>query len=425
MLQFLETLLSSDSLSPHGICLLWRPELVWAHVISDALIAAAYYSIPVALAYFVMKRPDVAFGWVFWAFAIFILACGTTHVLSIWTLWRPDYGAEALVKAVTAVASVLTAIGLLPLVPKALALPSPEMLRRANAALTRQIRERDAAHEALRRETEERLKAEALLRQAQKMEAIGQLTGGVAHDFNNLLTVVIGNLERAERRIQPTDSDLRGAVQRALAGAERAATLTHQLLAYARRQPLLPAVVDLNALVGQTVELLHRSLGEAVAIETALAPGLRRTRIDPGQLSSALLNLAVNARDAMPKGGTLRISTRNLAPAETAEAAPDLGPVACVLIEVGDSGAGMPPEVLEHAFEPFYTTKPLGQGSGLGLSQVYGFVKQSNGHVALDSVPGRGTRVHLYLPAAEADPADGTAEPGAARLRPCYHGAAE
>jgi signal transduction histidine kinase len=216
-------------------------------------------------------------------------------------------------------------------------------------------------------------------------------------------------------------------VQRALAGAERAATLTHQLLAYARRQPLLPAVVDLNALVGQTVELLHRSLGEAVAIETALAPGLRRTRIDPGQLSSALLNLAVNARDAMPKGGTLRISTRNLAPAETAEAAPDLGPVACVLIEVGDSGAGMPPEVLEHAFEPFYTTKPLGQGSGLGLSQVYGFVKQSNGHVALDSVPGRGTRVHLYLPAVveTSPPGPAIAGSGAVALNAGYRGTAE
>ena len=161
MLQFLETLLRSDSLSPHGICLLWRPELVWTHVVSDALIAGAYYSIPIVLAYFVMKRPDVVFGWVFWAFAVFILACGTTHLMGIWTLWGPDYGAEALVKAVTAVASVLTAIGLLPLLPKALALPSPEMLRRANEALAQQIRERDAAQEALRRETEERLKAEA------------------------------------------------------------------------------------------------------------------------------------------------------------------------------------------------------------------------------------------------------------------------
>jgi signal transduction histidine kinase len=397
MLEFLRKLFESESLAPHGICLLWRPELVWTHVVSDALIGTAYFSIPLALGYFVRKRRDLAFSWMFWCFAVFILACGATHFFSIWTLWRPDYGTEAVLKAVTALASVMTAAALWPLIPQALALPSPHQLRVLNEALAEGIRERDRALEALARETAERERTEAMLRQSQKMEAVGQLTGGVAHDFNNLLTVIVANLERLERKLAGAEPDVKRSLSHAMAGAERAAIVTQQLLAFARKQPLESRAVDVNALVEGLAELLRRSLGERVSLETRLAPEPWPTRIDANQMENALVNLAVNARDAMPDGGRLTVTTANL-PAAQAAAVDGLPPGDHVVVEVADTGHGMTPEVLEHAFEPFFTTKPVGEGTGLGLSQVYGFVTQSNGRVLIDSAPGRGTVIRLYLP---------------------------
>ncbi|MBX9934303.1 MAG: hypothetical protein K2Y56_22765 [Methylobacterium sp.] len=270
MLDFLGSFLDRSSLAPHGICLLWRPELIWTHVISDFIIGVAYFSIPVALGVLVTRRRDIAFGWIFWAFAIFILACGTTHFFSIWTLWVPDYAAEALVKAATALVSLGTAVALWPLLPRALALPSPETLRQANAELRARIAERDAALEALEKSNAERDRAEEMLRQTQKMEAIGELTGGVAHDFNNLLGIVIANLERTARLVTD-NAPVSRSIGNAMNGAERAASLIQKMLAFARRQPLHPREVDPNQLIGDLSELLRGALKSAAdpAVELA------------------------------------------------------------------------------------------------------------------------------------------------------------
>ena len=256
-----------------------------------------------------------------------------------------------------------------------------------------------------------RAKAEEALRQSQKMEAIGHLTGGVAHDFNNLLTVIGGGVETLARMLTKIplgaeEARIRRALDMISQGSQRAATLTQRLLAFARRQTLDPKPLDANKLVAGMSELLRRTLGEAVAMETVLAGGLWRTAADANQLENALLNLAVNARDAMPDGGKLTIETANthLDDAYTA-AHDDLSPGQYVMIAVSDTGAGMDADTLDRVFEPFFTTKDVGHGTGLGLSQVYGFIKQSSGHVKLYSEPGQGTAVKLYLPRLLADAA--------------------
>jgi signal transduction histidine kinase/DNA-binding response OmpR family regulator len=244
-----------------------------------------------------------------------------------------------------------------------------------------------------------RMKVEEALRQAQKMEAVGQLTGGIAHDFNNLLTVIQGNLETIERRFGDVSPQLRRAVEAGLRGTERAATLTHRLLAFSRRQPLDPKPLDLNKLVAGMSDLLRRTLGEAVTIKNVLAIDLWRTAADTNQLESALLNLAVNARDAMSEGGQLTIETANtVLDGSYAARHAEVVPGDYVVLAVSDTGTGMPQSIIDRAFEPFFTTKRVGQGTGLGLSQVYGFVKQSGGHVKIESEPGKGTAIRLYLP---------------------------
>ena len=417
-MSFLQSLFDDQGLTPHGFCLSWDPELMGVHVVSDLLIGLSYYSIPIVLAVFAVRRTDLAFRRVFWLFGVFILACGTTHFMAVWTLWHPDYGAEGAVKAITAAASLLTAAQLWPLLPRALALPSPAALRQANEALVVQMRERDAAAAALQRETGERLRAEAMLHQAQKMEAIGQLTGGIAHDFNNLLTIVVANLEMLDHRLARRDPELRKFVERSMRGAQRGAALTQQLLAYARRQPLHPEAVDVARLVEGTVELLHGTLRGGVTLHTRMPPGLWQAEADPHQLETALVNLALNARDAMPEGGRLEVQAANLTlDAAAAAAMGDVAPGDYVALAMADNGTGMPPEVREAAFQPFFTTKGVGQGSGLGLSQVWGFIKQSNGHVMLESTPGRGTRVTLYLRRAPPPPSGEVAGSTAAPAR--------
>ncbi|MES1200459.1 MAG: PAS domain S-box protein [Pseudomonadota bacterium] len=537
-MDFIKRFFDTQGFMPHGMCLLWRPGIFWMHAVSDTIVALSYYSIPIALIYFVRRRKDMAFPWVFYMFGAFILACGTTHLMSLWTLWHPDYVWDGLIKAVTAGLSVATAVVLWPLMPQALALPSPGALQNVNAELLRQMAVRMKAeaalsklnqelerraeqraaelanrertyravietsldafilvdqgghilewnpqaegifgwpaqeaigreiadtiipaefrdlhraalkqfiatgeHSVVRRRVElalarrdgssfpaellivpfeseggwtfsgfirdltERHQAEAQLRQAQKMEAVGQLTGGLAHDFNNLLTVVISNLDLIESAAA-SNAKTKVLAEQAMQAALRGAELTQQLLAFARRQSLEGKAIDVNEAAKSTTDLLARTLGERIAIELHLAADLKPAFADPAQVSSALANLAINARDAMPEGGKLIIETANKHlderyAAENAEAAPG----DYVMLAVSDTGTGMAPDVLQRVFEPFFTTKAEGRGSGLGLSMVYGFAKQSGGHVKIYSEVGHGTTVRLYLPVAAEAPA--------------------
>jgi PAS domain S-box-containing protein len=522
MLDFIERILDSSALSPHGICLLWEPELIWLHVISDALISLAYFSIPFALAIFVSKRRDLKFGWVYWSFGIFIMACGLTHVLSIYTLWVPIYGIEGLVKAATAAASIFTAGMLWPLLPELLTIPSPFELRQARAALEeeesksreseqllRQFRQsQQALRESMARLTAvvetavdgfilidsrgrillfnpacerlfgyradevfhenvkilmpqtyslhhddyvknflqtgerkiigigrevtglrkdgstfpmdlsvgeakqdgesifvgiihdltERKLTEQQLRQAQKMEMVGQLSGGIAHDFNNLLTVIVGNAEHLSAQLK-SRQDLQQFANEICQAGERGAELTQRLLAFSRRQMLQPVAIDCHELIESMRKLLRRTLRENIETGTDFTSEAVVAFADRAQLESALLNLALNAQDAMPAGGHLILGTGVVSlDAQDQSLHPEIKSGAYAMIAVTDDGAGMTPEVAARAFEPFFTTKDVGKGSGLGLSMVFGFAKQSNGHVSIYSEQGLGTTVRLYLP---------------------------
>ncbi|MDY7226128.1 PAS domain-containing protein [Hyalangium rubrum] len=253
---------------------------------------------------------------------------------------------------------------------------------------------------AFARDVTEQRQVEEQLRQAQKMEAIGQLTGGVAHDFNNLLQIIGGNLQLLQRDLAGNERAARRA-QTALGAVERGARLASHLLAFSRRQPLEPLVLNLGQLLSGMEELLRRALGEHIAVETVIAPDLWNTFVDPNQLENVILNLAINARDAMQSSGKLTLEVGNaLLDAPTEPLPPEVKPGEYVLLSVSDTGSGMPPDVLKRAFEPFFTTKPAGRGTGLGLSMVYGFVKQSGGHIQISSAVGVGTTLKLYLPRA-------------------------
>ena len=244
----------------------------------------------------------------------------------------------------------------------------------------------------------EKLRDEAALRQGQKMEATGQLTGGMAHDFNNILQVIRTNLDLMKNDLSGS-AEVLERLQSATAAAERGARLTQQLLAFARRQPLAPQPTNVARLLSDLAELLRHSLGERIAVELAMAEDSWNAKIDPGQLENAILNLALNARDAMPDGGIVKLEVSNaILDRPYATLHPEVIPGAYVLVAVSDTGTGMPPEVAAQAFDPFFTTKRDGKGTGLGLSMVYGFVRQSNGHIRIDSAIGQGTSVKLYLP---------------------------
>ena len=398
---------------PHGYCFEWRPDVLWLHIASDASIAFAYFGLSFLLLFFVQRRRDLPFQLVFILFGAFIMLCGATHLFSIWVLWRPNYYAEGYVKALTAIVSLVTLVVSISVVPSAM-----RTALSLEALVARRGKELENANAELRAEIAARETIESALRQSQKMEAIGQLTGGIAHDFNNMLQAIGGSMEMAQRRIaQGRAEEAARHAESVRQTVERAAALTNRLLAFARRQPLQPCAVRLDALILSMEEMLRRTLGSAgaeIRFDLRLKDGGWPVLCDPNQLENALLNVTINARDAMPDGGSLTISTRQSILTAAALAGQDVEPGEYVELIITDTGTGMDEATRQRVFEPFFTTKPTGRGTGLGLSQVYGFARQSGGLVSLESRLGSGTAVHLYLrhaedPAADADAAEGAA----------------
>lgn len=512
-------LFAPAGLTPHGFCLLWEPWLIWSHALGDIGIALAYFSIPIALVRFVQLRRDLAFKPVFWLFAAFILLCGTGHLADLLTLWVPAYGLEAMVKLATAAVSLVTAASLWPLMPQALALPSPSQMQAANAALAASEERyrasfmhspmplhmqdeagiiigvsdrwldllgyrreevlgrrldafiapdsraeseadwrlllqagelRDAERRLLRRDgvvldvllsarlesggmagaadgaklrvlgalvdVTARRQAEAALRegeerlrQTQKLEALGQLAGGVAHDFNNVLQAVAGGAALLRRRAEDA-GQVRRVAGMIAESANRGAATCRRLLAFARQTELQATPVAPGQLLQDLSEILVHTIGPGITVLVKAEPGLPPLLADRGELETVLINLAANARDAMPEGGTLTLS----AAAECLEAegqphgTAGPGPGEYIRLEVTDTGIGMDSATLARATEPFFTTKPLGKGTGLGLAMARGFAQQSAGGFAIESAPGRGTTIALWLPQAS-----GTAAPDA------------
>ncbi|UFZ08606.1 ATP-binding protein [Bradyrhizobium ontarionense] len=360
---------------------------------------------------------DIMFRGVFISITSYGVVGGIGRLLSLATPWIDVGAATDVFDAVLALMSVALIAALLKMLPQILVLPTRITLQKAYAQLEEEIRQRRAA-EAMVQRFQEIEANEAQVRQAQKMEAIGQLTGGVAHDFNNILTVITGTIEILADAVKDKPQ-LAGIANMISAAADRGADLTRHLLAFSRRQPLQPRATDINALVVEAGRLLRPTLGEQIEIESMLAYDSAPALIDPSQLSTAILNLALNARDAMPEGGKLTLETKNVTlDDDYAQLNRDAKPGSYVMIAVSDTGQGIPAALLHKVFEPFFTTKDVGKGSGLGLSMVYGFVKQSNGHVKIYSEEGHGTTVKLYLPRAAGAPelpAADTSRPAVAR----------
>jgi signal transduction histidine kinase/CheY-like chemotaxis protein len=401
---FVGDILDMSTFTAQGACLLWKPGLIWLNAVSDAMVAVAFFATAFVLGSFVLRRRrDVMFRSVFWSLAIFAAVSGVTRLLSILTLWVPAYGTEGVAKGVLAVISLGVTVAMLLMRPRLLVLPTRIQLQEAYAALEEEIRQRRNA-EAMVKRFQEIEANESKVRQAQKMEAIGQLTGGVAHDFNNILTVITGSIEILADAVkgQPLLVQITDMIS---AAAARGADLTRHLLAFARQQPLQPRSTDVNALVIDAARLLRPTLGEQIEIDSMLAHDAAPALIDPSQLSTAILNLALNARDAMPDGGKLTLETKNVVLDEDyARMNSEVKPGNYVMIAVSDTGQGIPAGLLDKVFDPFFTTKGIGKGSGLGLSMVYGFVKQSDGHVKIYSEEGHGTSIKLYLPQATGIP---------------------
>jgi signal transduction histidine kinase len=392
-----------STLTPCGACLQWLPESIGFDVISGAMLSCAFLAMAFVIGLFLWRRHGdmlPVFIGLLGSLGLLAAVGAVNCALPIVALWTPvPHGIEVAIKSIMTLVAVAIGGALLLGLPRLLQISTRVQLQQAYAALEEETRQRRKA-EAMVQRFQEMEATEAQVRQSQKMEAIGQLTGGVAHDFNNILTVITGSIEILSDGVK--DQPLLAQVTAMIgAAATRGADLTRHLLAFARQQPLQPRSTDINALIVDAARLLRPTLGAQIEIEAMLADDAAPALIDPSQLSTAILNLALNARDAMPNGGKLMLETRNVElDTEYARLHSDARPGSYVMIAVSDTGQGIPGTLLDKVFEPFFTTKGLGKGSGLGLSMVYGFVKQSNGHIRIDSEEGHGTAVKLYLPPA-------------------------
>ncbi|WBY09150.1 ATP-binding protein [Sphingomonas sp. 7/4-4] len=380
------SLLAALSTGTRGASSALRPELFWGNAIAESVLALAYFSIALGLAFLIRRRRDFAFRWIFWCFAAFLAAGGIMHLMSL-TGWDPLGSVAVIFKGLTAVGTIATAVAFWPLLSKVIAMPSRAQLSDQNAELEALVRERDAALEDLRQHVAQRLELEAALLQSQKLEAVGQLTGGIAHDFNNLLQAVAGNLELIARK--PDDIDrVIGWSASALNAVERGRLLTGQLLAFSSKQRIDLNSVRLAELVGGVKDLIERAVAPLGQLRVERIDPALNVEVDPLQLELALLNLAFNARDAMPEGGMLTIAAGHA----SGDLVGDLPRGDYVALTVSDTGTGMTEDVRARAIEPFFTTKGVGKGTGMGLAMAAAVARQAGGGSSSRARKGRARR---------------------------------
>jgi signal transduction histidine kinase/CheY-like chemotaxis protein len=418
----------NDNFMPHGMCYLWQPGVLGLHVVSDALIAIAYLSISFTLAYFVRKRTDLQFHWIFICFAVFIVACGAAHLLEVWVIWNPTYWLSGSVKAITAMASVPTAILLVKLLPRAMQLPSPSALRMSNAELEREIADRKRGESAILKlneqlelrvteRTSELEAANRLLRQTQlselrheRLRALGQMASGIAHDINNALSPAA----LYSQLLLDKDASLSSEAREHLADIHRSVEDVRHTVArltdfYRAREPQFLAVpIQLNQILEQVVELtrarwhdMPQERGVVVNLEMSIAPDLPQVLGSESEIRDALINLILNSVDAMPEGGTLSLRCCTVVQNSTEQDGAQSRPPLHVRLDVIDTGIGMTEEVRRKCLEPFFTTKGE-RGTGLGLAMVYGMVQRHRADIQIESRPLNGTTVSLIFPAAVA-----------------------
>jgi len=395
----------------HGSCLGWQPALLWLHIGSDALIALSYYSIPIALLVLVHRRKDLRFGWMFVLFGVFILACGTTHLMGIWTLWHPDYLAAGILKAVTAATSVVTALILWPLIPKAIALPGPAQWEQVNRELLKEVEERRGAEEEVRRlneglerEVEQRtsqlVEVQEELVRKEKLAILGQMSGSVGHELRNPLGVMGNAVYFLRMVLSEADETVHEYLGIIAAEVQNSQRIIGDLLDFARTKPPRRAAIGVSDLIGQGLENL--AIPENVKLSVEIAQALPRVSVDPQQIGQLLQNLVMNAVQAMPDGGSVRIGGREIRNFRFEAASLESGtrsPIPegdFVEISVADTGEGIASENMKKLFQPLFTTKP--KGIGLGLVVCKNLAEANGGRIEVESERGKGTTFAVLLP---------------------------